>query len=167
MDSPFRQLVVELQDLYAKANGVGVEFSLYALVPEGARHYSTAHMCPDRLGMGGFVIEGKRIGFTVHHDGRRPLQDDLVRLLARCGALLPNRIREAQADSGCTTPIAWWMCAVWKHSKIAPGSLAFGHLVRIERKDPENPANDKLHWEDLQFKGWHWGDPIAASLSAI
>ncbi|HET6326772.1 MAG TPA: hypothetical protein VFG04_18990 [Planctomycetaceae bacterium] len=167
VDPNFQTLTDQLRTLYKESNSQGAELSIYALIPEGVRHYSTEYMSPHRLGTGEIMAGDKRVGVTFQHDVRKPWQHELRCLLAECGAALPNRIRESlNIAGGSSTAIAWWMCAVWKYSKIPAGAIGAGYLEKIE-KDPVNPDNDKLHWRDMQFLGWHWSDPIGSSLSAI
>jgi hypothetical protein len=167
MESQFQDLIEKLRALYTRANTQGVELHVYALVPKGHKRFSEWGYYPDCLGVGEVRGDGKKpVHLTFRHSARQPLQKELASLIAECGAALPNRIRESIYSSLCATAGAWWMCAVWRYSRIRPLGIGIGYLEKIE-KDPKDPDNDKLHWKHTEQLGWNWADPVGASLSAI
>jgi|GEM_PF-5425003 len=149
----YRSLADDLRSLYAKASERGAELEVYAILPATARLVRNRESYPRLGSVTEFEFGKSRTRLEFLHMAHRRFQPELVALLAKCGALLPNRVRGSLSKGKATTAAAWWMLALWEHSKIQPELIT-----------------DFLGSEDdcgELFAGWCWDDPIGASLSAI
>jgi hypothetical protein len=151
--SEYREIVRGLRSLYSMLSPRGMDLSILAFKQSDLRHFKAFR----QLGGGllpvkdDFHLQGASVVRVVFmHDAESPYQLDLAALLSKAGTLLPNRVRELLGDDDFKTAIAWWLGALWRFSKIRPD-------------DEYVDVGDRC----VDFVGWRWSDPIAASLSVI
>jgi hypothetical protein len=150
-----------LRSLYAKIHESRVELAVFAAMPERFRDFpKLATLTP--LGYADVPVSDNRACLNFMHDDTSEFQDDLSSLLMRCGAILPNRVRESLPGARCNTAAAWWLLVTMWHAKIKPDACESHRLVD---EGSEVPGDHQLSRSVLGI--WVWTDPIGASLSAI
>jgi hypothetical protein len=77
----------------------------------------------------------------------------IKKLIARAGAALPNRVRDAVAKYIPSSAVAWWMAVVWEFSTLRP-SPYYGITISENQSDKE-------------LLGIQWPELMATSLSAM
>ncbi|HUE14823.1 MAG TPA: hypothetical protein VMR25_11710 [Planctomycetaceae bacterium] len=161
MADSFAAIAADLHAMYVSLHDV--RLSILALNPTGMR-LCRGYGFTD-VGVATIPMSEGREPVYFAHDAGSVRQVELLNLLGRAGATLPNRVRKQIASTYPTNAVAWWMMAVWKHSEVGPVDyVVFQPLPEgsyaIEMDGVRQPGTGT-------HVGWSWDDPIAASLSAI